>query len=111
LCHKILYFQERRPQHNYRLRERSISDREASTEGSTSAEIHGGSQENRQPARYGMFSTLDKYCSVECFKNYINSTKNLRLANIALAKVAVKKLKVAKKMLFVLFLFFMQVAL
>ena len=53
-------------------------------------EIHGGSVENRQPALDGIFSTLDKYASVQCLEKYLGA-KKIRKATVNLVQKDVKK--------------------
>lgn len=54
------------------------------------AEIHGGSDENRKPALDGMFSTLEKYATVDQIKKYISSSTKLRNVSCDVVKTAVK---------------------
>lgn len=51
-----------------------------------SSEIHGASEENRQPALDGMFCTLEKYASIKCFEDYMNTSKILSHVSTSIVK-------------------------
>lgn len=81
---------ELKPKENEAIPQRSMYRRMQETLKAAS-EIHGGSQENRQPALNGMFCTLEKYASAECFKEYMSSSKKLLDASTAISKDDVTK--------------------
>jgi len=52
-----------------------------------SAEVNGGSAENRSPALDGMFSTLCKYGTIADMSKYVCSSRKMRKATVAKIKM------------------------
>ena len=50
------------------------------------SEIHGGTEENRQPAIDGLFMTLDRYATLETCKTFIGHSKKLSRASALIHK-------------------------
>ena len=50
------------------------------------SEIHGGTEENQQPAIDGLFMTLDRYATLEICKTFIGHSKKLSRASTLIHK-------------------------